>query len=127
MEYKALLKNDTVLEDPCIRIENCSGATSSIIIPMGHRYVSIWPAFLFTIKKRSFEAGIVKLAFILQRFYLLRIYVCVCGFVCVWVWVWVCGCGCVYVCGCGCVWVCVWVCGCVCRWVCVGVCGCRCV
>ena len=87
MEYKALLKNDTVLEDPCIRIENCSGATSSIIIPMGHRYVSIWPAFLFTIKKRSFEAGIVKLAFILQRFYLLRIYVCVCGFVCVYIYI----------------------------------------
>jgi len=70
MEYEALVKNDTALEDSCTRIENCSGTTSSATIPMGHRYVSIWPAFLFTIKKkRSFEAGIVKLAFILQRMF----------------------------------------------------------
>jgi hypothetical protein len=80
MKYKALLKNNITLENPCNLIENSSGTTSSTTIPVGHsgRYVSIWPAFLFTRKRWSFEAGIVKLAFLLQRFFfyvLIYIYV----------------------------------------------------
>jgi len=69
MEYKALLKNDIALQNPCTRIENCSGDTSSTTIPVEHRYVSIWPAFLFTMKKPLFKARIVKLVFLMQRFF----------------------------------------------------------
>jgi len=69
MRCKVLLKNDIALENPCNWIEKCSSATSCTTVPVGHRYVSIWPAFIFTMKKPSFEAGIVKLAFLLQRFF----------------------------------------------------------